>query len=155
MRIRDFLLCLTLAGIVAGCATQPVAPTPGKGWAGQLVSYKKVVSAAHGIVGYVKTFEYRQESYPDTFRLHHVIDLDFRECGALNDSGTGTRYVYLPPDIARVKGVVMEEEPLTPQPFAENVAKLLGVPGPLQILPATAEDLKRASGPSPGGTGQP
>jgi len=135
--------------LFAACASEPVAPSgpvaPGKGWIGRLVAYQKVVHEAHGIVGYVKVYEYRQAAYADSFRLNHIVDLDFRERGVLNETGTGTKYVYLPADVARVKGLVFEEEPLDAQPFAYNVARILGVSEAVKILPASAEDVRRAA----------
>ncbi len=147
MRKRDFLL-VTLSLVAVACASGPAQPegpaSPTKGWIGTIVAYQKVSHESHGIVGYVKVYEYRQPGYVDSFRLHHVYDLDFRERGRLNDRGTGTKFDYLPSDVARVKGVPFEEEPLEAQPFAYNVGRCLGVEGNLKFAPATPADLKRA-----------
>lgn len=143
MRARHLAL-LALAALIAACSTGP-APAPAEqGWVGNLDEYRKVVYGGETI-GFVKVFNYAQAGYRDSFRLYHVVDRSFREVGTINEGGTGTRYIWLPPDIARVKGTPMEESPLPARPFADNVATVLGVPGPVEVLPATKADLVPAA----------
>jgi hypothetical protein len=147
MRARYFLLILLVIPVVAGCRStaEPVDDLGKIAWPGEIVSYRKAVSPAHGIVGYVKEYEYGKTGYGEPFRVFHVYDLDFVERGVLNQSGTGVRYLDLPRQQARVKGVVREEIPLEAQPLELNVAVILGVEeaGPVKLRRATAEDLKR------------
>lgn len=142
MRYRHFLTFLAIVGLLAACTT-PRDEAIREGWKGHIVAYQKVVSDRHGVVGYVKVYEYRDEPYPDSFRLYHVFDLDFRERGVLNEGGTGKKYVYLPLEEGRSKGVPVEERELQAQPFLYNVGQVLEVGGELKVLPATEADLKR------------
>jgi hypothetical protein len=140
MRSRDVAFLIALTALIAACSSTPASTPSDRGWVGKLEAYQKVVYGGE-IIGFVKVFTYSQKGYQDSFRLHHVVDRTFREVGTINDGGTGTRYIWLPPDIARVKGTPMEEAPLPARPFADNVATLLGVPGPVEVFPATKTDL--------------
>ena len=142
MRTRDFLLIVLVLALVSSCAAQPVSPVEEKAWVGELVAYKKAVSRSHGIVGYVKVFDYRQKGYDEPYRMFHVFDLNFQERGILTPMGTGHKIVVLPTDVARVKGTTREEIPLDAQPLPMNVARCLDVEPDLQLLPANPADVK-------------
>jgi len=141
MRIRGLLLVLAL--VCAACASSSrEADTSTEGWAGEIIAYKKAVSAEHGIVGYVKVFEYQKLGHGPNFLLFHVYDLNFVERGIVGERGTATKYVFLPEEVARVKGTTIERVALPAQPLAWNVAKILETPTDLTIVEAKAEDLR-------------
>ena len=141
MLIRDFLLILLALGLVTSCATERVrSPVVDEAWVGELVAYKKAVSRSHGIVGYVKVFDYRQTGYDQPYRVFHVYDLEFEERGILTPMGTGHKIVKLPREVARVKGTTREEIPLAAQPLALNVARCLDIAPDLALVDARPED---------------
>ena len=141
MRIRGLLLAVTL--VCAACASSTrEADTSTEGWAGEIVAYKKAVSATHGVVGYVKVFEYQKPDHGPSFKLYHVYDLNFRERGIITERGTATKFVYLPDEVARVRGKTIEREELGAQPLEWNTAQILETPTDLTIVEAKAEDLR-------------
>ena len=143
MRIRHFPALLAVLALVAACQSSPKGKQSDE-WVGHLVAYRKAVSASHGTVGYVKTWEYRNEGAGDPFVLYHVYDLNFRERGVVTPMGTGTKYVYLPPAVAQAKGKVREDEALSAQPLLWNVSLILDVPHDLKLVPVTPAELKAA-----------
>ena len=146
MRTRHFLLTLAVVILFAGCVSKKTdrAADPDGGVDGKLVAYLKVLSERHGIVGYVNVFEETDEAIPDAkLTIYEVLDLDFRSRGILYPNGRGVRYVYLPPEMIRAKGVTREEIPLVAQPLELNLAICLGVEGPVKTAPATVADLQR------------
>jgi hypothetical protein len=141
MRIRGLLLAVTL--VCAACASSAKeADTSTEGWASEIVAYKKAVSETHGIVGYVKVFEYQKPGHGPNFKLYHVYDLDFKERGIVTERGTATKFVYLPAEVARVRGMTLERVELPAQPLEWNTAQILETPTDLTIVEARAEDLK-------------
>ena len=141
MRIRGLLLAVTL--VCAACASSAKeADTSTEGWTGEIVSYRKAVSAEHGIVGYVKVFEYQKPGHGPNFLLFHVYDLDFKERGVVTERGTATKFVYLPSEVARVRGMTIERVELPAQPMEWNVAQILETPTDLTIVEAKASDLQ-------------
>ena len=143
MRTRDFLLILTLLAVFGSCASpQPMSPIEEKTWVGELVSYQKAVSRSHGIVGYVKVFDYRQKGYDQPYRVFHVYDLNFVERGILTPMGTGHKIVRLPEEVARVMGTTREEIALDAQALPLNVARCLDVEPDLSLHPARPEDVQ-------------
>ena len=141
MRIRHFLALVVIAGIAAGCYTKP-KPKPEEPWAGQYVAAHRVVSEAHGTVGIVKTFEYSKAGAGEPFRLFHVYDLALRERGRVSPMGPGTKYVELPPEIARARGTEREDRALPAQPLEFNVGVILDVdPGDIKLVRMTPAEL--------------
>ena len=145
MPIRIFLLCLALLTIFSGCETSREDTTGGgtDAWIGQLVAYKKVVSERHGIVGYIKVFEFKKEEFSEAYHLYRVLDLDFVERGILYPRGKGMKFNIVAPEVAAVTGVTREEIELGPQPLELNLAKILEVDPPLKVEKASAADLER------------
>jgi len=142
MRNRDFLLILLVLALAGSCVSEPMSPLEEKAWVGELVAYKKAVSQSHGIVGYVKVYDYRQKGYDEPYRMFHVFDLNFEERGILTPMGTGHKIVTLPVDVARVKGKTREQIPLDAQPLPMNVARCLDVEPDLTLVPAREEDVR-------------
>ncbi len=142
MPTRMFLLCLVLLAIFTGCKTsQDDGETDA--WIGQLVAYKKVVSERHGIVGYIKVFEFKKEEFGEAYQLYRILDLNFVERGILYPRGQGLKFVDVAPEVARVTGATREEIELGPQPLELNLAKILEVDLPLKVYKASAADLER------------
>jgi len=148
MRTLGLLLALTL--VFTGCASSSKDADTGSapdsdapGWDRQIVAYLKAVSASQGVVGWVKVYEYSRPESPDRYRLFHVYDRGFQERGFITEKGTGTKYVQLPSDVARVKGYEIEKVPLASQPLEWNVAKILDVPTDIRITKASASDVKQ------------
>jgi hypothetical protein len=142
MRIRTILPALCLLALLSGC-TSGAKRTEFAGYVGMPVSYNKVVHPMHGTVGYVEVKEYTAEGKGDAFRLYHVLDLNYRERGILTPTGTGTRFVDLPSEIALVKGRPRDEVPLEAQTVPWNVAVCLDFDPrttQLALTPARPED---------------
>ncbi len=147
MPIRIFLLGLAILAIFSGCKTTE-ENTYAEGadpWVGNLVAYKKVVSERHGIVGYIKVFEFKTEEFGETYHLYKVLDLDFEERGLLYPRGEGMKFVNVAPEVARVTGMTREEIELGPQPLELNLSKILEVDMPLKVLEAGPADLERTA----------
>jgi hypothetical protein len=144
MRISYFLLALSVVFLAGACRSTTPNDLPPEAWVGHTVAYSKAVSEKHGIVGFVKTKRYTREKGGEPFDLYHVLDLELTERGIVDQRGAGTKYEFLPPEIARVKGKAWEEIPLQAQPLALNVAVILGldIDEELKLLPATAKDLE-------------
>ena len=141
MRIRHFLVLVSVAVIVAGCLSKS-PPRQEAPWAGQYIAAHRAVSQAHGTVGIVKTWEYSKPGAGEPFRGFHVFDLSFRERGVVNPMGTGTKYVELPPEIARAKGVEREDQALPAQPLEYNVGVILDVdPGDIRLVRMTPAEM--------------
>jgi len=141
MRTLGLLLALTL--VCTACASSSKeSDTSTEGWTEEIVAYKKAISATHGVVGYVKVFEYSREGHGPNYLLFHVFDLNFKRRGIVTEMGTATKFVYLPDEVARVKGRTIERVELAAQPLEWNVAKILDTPTDLTIVEAKAEDLK-------------
>jgi hypothetical protein len=144
MPIRTFLIPLAILVLFSGCVTNEETTIKGGDdpWVGELVAYKKVVSERHGIVGYMKVFEYRQEEHGEPYQIYRVLDLGFVERGILYPRGTGVKFLVVAPEIAAVTGVTREEIQLGAQPLELNLAKILDVDPPLKTMKATEADLK-------------
>jgi len=145
MPIRIFLLGLAILAIFSGCKTSEES-TYAEGadpWIGSLVAYKKVVSERHGIVGYIKVFEFKTEEFGETYHLYKVLDLDFVERGLLYPRGEGMKFVNVAPEVAAVTGITREEIELGPQPLTLNLSKILEVSLPLKVIEAGPADLER------------
>jgi hypothetical protein len=146
MPMRIFLLSLALLTLITGCETSTEESQFGSGadpLIGNLVAYKKVVSERHGIVGYIKVFEFKTEEFGEAYHLYRVLDIDFVERGLLYPRGEGLKFNDVAPEIAAVTGVTREEIELGPQPLDLNLSKILEVGLPLKVLPAGPDDLKR------------
>jgi hypothetical protein len=145
MPIRIFLLCLALLTLCSGCETskEEKYAEGAEPMVGNLVAYKKVVSERHGIVGYIKVFEYKSGEFGTPYQLYSVLDLDFVERGLLYPRGEGVKFEPVAPAVTEVTGVHREETPLGPQPLTLNVSKILEVELPLKVTEATPADLER------------
>ena len=140
MRIRGLLLALVI--VSAACASSPAPETDTEGWTDEVVAYKKAVSATRGIVGYVKVRRYSKPECGSDFILFHVYDLEFQERGIVTPEGRATRYVYLPDEVARVKGYTIEKVELGAQPLEWQTAEILEVPTDITIVEANPGDFK-------------
>ena len=146
MPMRIFLLGLALLTLFSGCETSTEESSFGSGadpLIGNLVAYKKVVSERHGIVGYIKVFEFKTEEFGETYHLYRVLDLDFVERGLLYPRGEGMKFVVVAPEVAAVTGITLEEIELGPQPLDLNLSKILEVGLPLKVVEAGPADLER------------
>jgi hypothetical protein len=141
MRTRHFLVLVVVASLAAGCYTKP-KPRAEDPWQGQYLAAHRVVSQARGTVGFVKTWEYSKPGAGEPFRLFHVYDLNFVERGVVSPMGTGTKYVELPPEIARAKDAEREDQALPAQPLEYNVGVILDVdPGDVKLVRISPAEL--------------
>ena len=62
--------------------------------------------------------------------------------GHLRHEMEGTKFVYLPSEVARVRGMTIERVELPAQPMEWNVAQILETPTDLTIVEAKASDLQ-------------
>jgi hypothetical protein len=141
MRTLGLLLVLTLVCTACASSSKEEA-APSDGTPGEIVAYLKAVSETHGVVGYVKVWEYSSPETGPSFRQYHVHDLNFKKRGFVTEKGTATKFVYLPDEVARVKGETIEMVQLPAQPMEWNVAKILDVPTDIKIVKAQPEDVK-------------
>lgn len=141
MRISGLLLVVAILAVACSSHGDRAQP-PLEGWDKHIIAYKKIVSYDRGLVGYIKVFRYEEQGHGSHYDLYHVFDLNFRERGVITPQGRATKYVYLPSEVARVKGREIEKVELPIQPLEWNAAKLLDIKPGVEVTEATAADLK-------------